>query len=103
MISTEAEFKALELDLTGDDAADEAAAEILSIRSKIRTLLKNWTFTMPNLNPSSKSFNVTPKFAKLVQILQCFEYQGDHFRGIVFGMSPILLVFCFGCSSSASS
>lgn len=40
---------------------------------------------MPNLDFSSREFNVTPKFAKLVQILKACEPQGDVFRGIIFG------------------
>lgn len=47
---------------------------------------------MPNLNPSSKSFNVTPKFAKLIQILQCFEAQGEEFRGLVLGTPSTPLI-----------
>lgn len=85
MISVEPEFQAGEPVPTGDEAADEIASENFRIKSKVRTLLKEWTFTMPNLNPSSKTFNVTPKFAKLIQILQCFEDQGDEFRGLILG------------------
>ncbi|KAF8322084.1 hypothetical protein DL93DRAFT_2051002 [Clavulina sp. PMI_390] len=83
MITLEQEYRAGEPEPTGDDAADEVASENFRIKTKVRSLLKEWTFTMPNLNPSSKSFNVTPKFAKLIQILQCFEQQGDEFRGLV--------------------
>lgn len=71
--------------LTGDEKADETALETFRIKSKVRQQLKNWTFTIPNISPSAKAFNVTPKFAKLVQILQCFARQGDSFRGIIFG------------------
>jgi endoribonuclease Dicer len=85
MISIEPEFQAGEPVPTGDEAADEMASENFRLKSKVRTLLKEWTFTMPNLNPSSKSFNVTPKFAKLIQILQCFEAQGEEFRGLILG------------------
>lgn len=84
-MSLEPEFWAGEPEPTGDDTADEIASENFRTKMKIRTLLKEWAFTMPNLNFSSKSFNVSPKFAKLIQILQCFEMQGESFRGLVLG------------------
>jgi endoribonuclease Dicer len=40
---------------------------------------------MPNLDPNSRSYNVTPKFEKLVQILSCFESQAEAFRGAILG------------------
>ncbi|KAF8332689.1 uncharacterized protein EI90DRAFT_3145368 [Cantharellus anzutake] len=80
----ESQLPLAEPEPTGDEAADEAAMEIFRIKSKVRQQLKNWTFTIPNISPSAKAFNVTPKFAKLVQILQCFAHQGDNFRGIIF-------------------
>lgn len=81
----EGEFRAGEPEPTGDEAADEVASDNFRLKAKIRSFLKEWTFTMPNLNPSSKSFNVTPKFAKLIQVLQCFETTGEEFRGLVLG------------------
>jgi endoribonuclease Dicer len=54
-------------------------------RTRVRDTVKNWVFTMPNLDASSRGFNVTPKFAKLVQILKSCKLHGDNFRGIVFG------------------
>lgn len=55
-------------------------------RARVRDTIKNWVFNMPNLDPSSRGFNVTPKFAKLVQILKSCKLYGDNFRGIVFGL-----------------
>ena len=55
------------------------------IRSAVRDTLKNWIYAMPNLDPSSRGFNVTPKFAKLVQILKSCRIYGEEFSGIVFG------------------
>ncbi|KIJ20171.1 hypothetical protein PAXINDRAFT_126718 [Paxillus involutus ATCC 200175] len=52
--------------------------------SDIRDLIKNWVFTMPNANPSSRGFNVTPKFSRLIQVLKACEPHGDNFRGIIF-------------------
>ena len=54
--------------------------------AQIRSLLRNWTFAMPNLDPSSRGFNVSPKFLKLVNILRTCQPYGDTFRGIVFGL-----------------
>lgn len=55
------------------------------IRSAVRDTLKNWIFAMPNLDPSSRGFNVTPKFATLVHILKSCRVYGEEFSGIVFG------------------
>jgi len=51
--------------LTGDEAADEIASENFRIKSRVRMLLKVWTFTMSNLNSSSKTFNVTPQVREI--------------------------------------
>ncbi|KIK99243.1 hypothetical protein PAXRUDRAFT_30619 [Paxillus rubicundulus Ve08.2h10] len=50
----------------------------------IRDLVDNWVFTMPNANPSSRGFNITPKFYRLIQVLKACEPHGDNFRGIIF-------------------
>ncbi|KDQ07466.1 hypothetical protein BOTBODRAFT_180654 [Botryobasidium botryosum FD-172 SS1] len=65
------------------DADTEIKSSQVQYRA-IRETLKNWTFTMPNLDSTSKGYNVTPKFEKLVQILKCFEPEGESFRGLVF-------------------
>ena len=62
-------------------------------RSIIRRTIKNWVYAMPNLDSSSKGYNVTPKFSRLVQILDSCKPYGESFRGIVFGKpvhSPLL-------------
>lgn len=69
-----------EEDLQVDSVAREAR-----IRQDVFRTIKNWTFTMPNLDSTSRGFNVSPKVTKLVQILQCFQKEGDGFRGIIFG------------------
>jgi len=53
--------------------------------SVIRDIIKNWAFTMPNLDSSSRSFNVTLKFLQLVRVLEACEPYGESFCGIVFG------------------
>jgi endoribonuclease Dicer len=68
-----------------EDAQDQHSISPEKARSRIRDTVKNWVFTMPNLDPSSKGFNVTPKFAKLVQLLKSCKLYGDSFRGILFG------------------
>lgn len=54
-------------------------------RVAVRDAVKNWAFSMPNLDPSSRGYNVTSKFAKLVQVLKSCRSYGETFRGIVFG------------------
>jgi endoribonuclease Dicer len=69
-----------------EDILVDSAVMAAKIRQDVYRTIKNWTFTMPNLDPTSRGFNVSPKIAKLVQILQCFQQEGDSFRAIVFGM-----------------
>lgn len=68
-----------------DEIQAGSDAAIRKAKSNFRDTIKNWRFAMPNLDFSSREFNVTPKFAKLVQILKACEPQGDVFRGIIFG------------------
>ncbi|KAG1820277.1 uncharacterized protein BJ212DRAFT_1266415 [Suillus subaureus] len=56
---------------------------VFEIANKIRDLVKNWVFAMPNLNISSRGFNVTPKFVQLIHVLKSCGAYGDKFRGIV--------------------
>lgn len=69
-----------------DELRPGSEVAIRMAKKKVKSVLKNWSFTMPNLDPSSRGFNVTPKFAKLVQVLKACESQGESFRGIIFGM-----------------
>ena len=68
-----------------DDIHGYSEGKVVKARSSIRDVIKNWMFTMPNLDTSSRGFNVTPKFSRLVQILRSCEPYGGAFRGIVFG------------------
>jgi hypothetical protein len=73
--------------LYSEEEDDDGPLEILNkTKTKIRDTIMNWAFTMPNLDPNSRGFNVTPKFLRLVQILKSCEPYGEDFRGIVFGM-----------------
>ena len=69
-----------------EDAQSQPSISPEKARVRIRDTVKNWVFTMPNLDPTSRGFNVTPKFAKLVQILKSCKLYGDNFRGVVFGL-----------------
>jgi endoribonuclease Dicer len=69
------------------DEDEEHAKEYVAL-FETREIIKNWEYTMPNLDPSSRGLNVTPKFLKLVQILQSCRPHEDSFRGIVFGKLP---------------
>ncbi|KAJ7228751.1 hypothetical protein GGX14DRAFT_346266 [Mycena pura] len=63
---------------------DEPTRNLNRAKFDIKATVKNWAFTMPNLDPNSRSFNVTPKFLRLVQILKSCEAYDEEFRGIVF-------------------
>ncbi|KAI9512169.1 ribonuclease III, partial [Russula earlei] len=62
---------------------EEHAKEYVAL-FETREIIKNWEYTMPNLDSSSRGLNVTPKFVKLVQVLQSCRPHEDSFRGIVF-------------------
>lgn len=68
-----------EYSASGNDDDDP----IFEIANKICDLVKNWVFAMPNLNLSSRGFNVTPKFVQLIHVLKSCGAYGDKFRGIV--------------------
>jgi endoribonuclease Dicer len=70
---------------------EEQAKEYVAL-FETREIIKNWEYTMPNLDPSSRGLNVTPKFLKLVQVLQSCRPHEDSFRGVIFGehlLSPL--------------
>ncbi|KAF5317601.1 hypothetical protein D9611_014879 [Ephemerocybe angulata] len=69
-----------------DDDSDPSQG----IRIRIRDVIRNWTFSMPNLNPSAHGFNVNRKFLRLVQILESCEGYGNSFSGIIFEMLRML-------------
>ncbi|KAJ8523549.1 hypothetical protein ONZ45_g63 [Pleurotus djamor] len=46
--------------------------------------VKNWPYTMPNLDPTSRGFNVTPKFIKLTHVIRASSTTGKDFRGLIF-------------------
>ncbi|KAF8211200.1 hypothetical protein K438DRAFT_1568952 [Mycena galopus ATCC 62051] len=75
----------VDISLYSEEEDDDSPLEILNkTKAKIRDAIKNWAFTMPNLDPNSRGFNVTPKFLRLVQILRSCEPYREDFRGIVF-------------------
>ncbi|RDB22674.1 Dicer-like protein 1 [Hypsizygus marmoreus] len=67
---------------SGPGSNDEDYA--LSVKRSVRDAVKNWPFTMPNLDTSSRGFNVTHKFLRLVKTLESCEPYGESFRGIVY-------------------
>jgi endoribonuclease Dicer len=86
-----------------DDDDDENLSDE-SIKLKMRNIVRNWPFMMPNLDASSKGFNVSHKFLRLVQVLMTFKSYGDSFRGIIFGkISSIKLPFTLTRSSAPES
>ncbi|KIJ70179.1 hypothetical protein HYDPIDRAFT_78543 [Hydnomerulius pinastri MD-312] len=67
--------------LSGDEDDDDPTVRMTK---EIQDVVKNWVFAMPNVNPSARGFNVTPKFARLVEVLKACEPYRDNFRGIIF-------------------
>lgn len=70
-----------------DDVHNSPDGLLARTKANIRNSIKNWVFAMPNLDPSSRGFNVSSKLLKLIQILKACEPEGDAFRGLVFGMN----------------
>ncbi|GJJ07506.1 hypothetical protein Clacol_001708 [Clathrus columnatus] len=63
---------------------DSVSRSALKVKKKVYSIIKNWIFALPNLDHTSRGYNVTPKLVKLVQTLKAFEPQGENFRGIIF-------------------
>ncbi|OJA16985.1 hypothetical protein AZE42_00577 [Rhizopogon vesiculosus] len=61
---------------------------LFGMANKIRDLIKNWVFAMPNLNISSRGFNATPKFVQLIHVIKSCGAYGDNFRGIILVQRP---------------
>jgi endoribonuclease Dicer len=57
--------------------------------ASINEIIRDWSFTMPNLDCDSRGFNVTHKFRQLVNVLEAFEPYKETFRGIIFGMAVL--------------
>jgi endoribonuclease Dicer len=82
-------LKAIESELTADyddvdeDDTDVPPVELMKIQ--MFNVIRNWAYAMPNLDPSSRGFNVSHKFVRLVQALNTFKAYGEAFRGIIFG------------------
>jgi len=68
--------------LTVEHHNDDPVGKVIA---DVHTLVKNWVFSMPDVNPSSRGLNVTSKFARLVQLLKVCKPYGDRFRGIILG------------------
>jgi endoribonuclease Dicer len=82
------EIEASIVDPDEDEEPDPSAEQTKERLSKLEVLntIKHWDFSMPNLDSSSRGFNVTPKFLKLAQILKSCQPYGDSLRVIVIGM-----------------
>jgi len=74
-----------------DDEHNDPLMKTARIQERVKSTIKNWIFAMPNLDYTSRGYNVTPKLVKLIQILRACEPQGEAFRGIVFGKCLIIL------------
>jgi endoribonuclease Dicer len=70
-----------------EDSNDQSGMSPARRKARIRDIVKNWAFAMPNLHSGSRGFNITPKFLKLIKVLKSCQPYGDSFRGIVFGRS----------------
>jgi endoribonuclease Dicer len=68
-----------------EDATDTLEGLLARTKANIRNAIKNWVFAMPNLDASSRGYNVSSKLSKLIGILKACEPEGDGFRGVIFG------------------
>ncbi|KAF5369839.1 hypothetical protein D9758_001134 [Tetrapyrgos nigripes] len=51
---------------------------------QMKELVANWNLEPPNLDITSANFNVTPKFIKLLQVLQSCGHYGTDLRAVIF-------------------
>lgn len=59
-------------------------------REEIWDFVDGWTVGCPELDMTSKDFNISPKAVRLVQLLEACEMQGDGLIGVVFGTYYVL-------------
>ncbi|KAG6890960.1 hypothetical protein C0995_000917 [Termitomyces sp. Mi166 len=59
-------------------------SERIPIPEPIQNCIRDWTFTLPNLDTASPKLNVTRKFVMLVNALRSCGPYGEAFRGIIF-------------------
>ncbi|KAF7966789.1 hypothetical protein HWV62_36991 [Athelia sp. TMB] len=77
----------------GDVRNSHAGISLETAKVGLLETIRNWSFEVPNLDSDSWDFNVTPKFAKLVQVLQSCRPNENAFRGIVFGQSTMMSTY----------
>ncbi|KAF9006465.1 hypothetical protein BDQ17DRAFT_1351795 [Cyathus striatus] len=76
-----------------DEESSTPSSEDIGV--KVRGIIKNWAFTMCNLDPTSHGYNVTHKFRRLVEVLQSSEPYGEAFRAVIFvRRRAIALILC---------
>ena len=68
-----------------NNAQNQQVKEDDEIQFKVNDRIVNWTFHMPNTNSVSRGFNVSPKLAKLIELLSAYRVTKDSFQGIVYG------------------
>ncbi|KAH7916192.1 hypothetical protein BJ138DRAFT_996390 [Hygrophoropsis aurantiaca] len=73
--------RALQTTPMPDDAGTDGS---VTIQRSVQRFIEEWAFAIPNADITSKGFNVTPKFAQLLQILKSCKAYGEDFRGIIF-------------------
>lgn len=81
-----------ELDDSGDSIKESSNVavppnSVWSVRRELADVIHRWTFNVPDVERTSVKFNVSPKFAKLVEVLKERVHDEVAFRGLIFGMS----------------
>lgn len=81
------DIEAVEVPVNGPETGEKikTSNDMAKAKANVVSTIKNYIFAMPNIDPSSRGFNVTPKFLKLIQVLKACEPYGESFRGIIFG------------------
>ncbi|KAG6837555.1 hypothetical protein H0H93_007736 [Arthromyces matolae] len=65
---------------------------IAPMTDAVRRCIQDWIFTLPNLDPTSSSFNVTLKFTSLVKALDSCQRYGEAFRAVIFVRHDVVCI-----------
>ncbi|KAF9452469.1 ribonuclease III [Macrolepiota fuliginosa MF-IS2] len=71
-----------------DICTDEPESQSPEVRARV--IIKHWPFKLPNLDVTSRNLNVSPKFTRLVELLETYQSYGDSFRGIIFVQKRVI-------------
>lgn len=57
---------------------------------RYRQVVEEWQFDVPNVNPTSRRYNVVPRFTSLLDVLRSCGADKHGFCGLIYGLSSLV-------------